>query len=52
MNVEKFKTKWGGEDWDLLDRMLRVGLESERIKVPGFYHFFHAKKDMWDKTKT
>lgn len=51
MDVEKYKTKWGGEDWDLLDRILQVGLEAERIKIPGFYHFYHTKKDMWNNGK-
>ena len=49
--MEKYKTKWGGEDWDLLDRILQVGLEAERIKIPGFYHFYHTKKDMWNNGK-
>ena len=48
MNVEKFKTKWGGEDWDLLKRMTGVGLEAERSKLPGFYHFYHTRKHMWN----
>ncbi|XP_068762655.1 uncharacterized protein [Montipora capricornis] len=48
MNVEAFQHKWGGEDWDLIDRVLSVGLEVERLRMPGFYHFYHSKKGMWD----
>ena len=40
MNVAEFKG-WGGEDWELLDRVLESKREVERLKVPGFYHFFH-----------
>ena len=31
MNTEKFKYKWGGEDWDLMDRVVNAQLEVERI---------------------
>ena len=49
MDVEKYRDKWGGEDWDLLDRILRIGLESERMKVAGFYHYYHTKGGMWHR---
>ena len=48
MNTEKFKYKWGGEDWDLLDRVLNAKLEVERIKYPGLYHHYHSKKGKWN----
>ena len=47
MNTEKFKYKWGGEDWDLLDRVVNAQLEVERIKYPGLYHHYHTKQKMW-----
>ena len=50
MNTEKFKYKWGGEDWDLLDRIINLSLEVERIKYPGLYHHYHTKKKNWGWT--
>ena len=47
MNSEEFKYKWGGEDWDLLDRVLNAKLEVERIKYPGLYHHYHNKEKIW-----
>ena len=48
MNVQAFQHKWGGEDWEMIDRVLAVGLEVERLRMPGFYHFYHSKEGMWD----
>ena len=50
MNVQEFQDKWGGEDWEMIDRVLAVGLEVERLRMPGFYHFYHSKDGMWDKS--
>ena len=47
MNAEEFKYKWGGEDWDLVDRVVNAQLEVERIKYPGLYHHYHTKQEMW-----
>ena len=47
MNTDEFKYKWGGEDWDLLDRVLMLSMEVERIKHPGLYHHYHSKQNMW-----
>eukprot|EP00055_Hartaetosiga_balthica_P012217 m.58662 g.58662 ORF g.58662 m.58662 type:complete len:782 (+) comp7875_c1_seq1:882-3227(+) len=49
MNTKKFTYNWGGEDWDMLDRVYGKGLECERLRVYGFYHFFHSKKSLWGK---
>ena len=48
MNAKHFKYRWGGEDWDLLDRVLMLPVEVERIKHPGLYHHYHAKTRQWN----
>lgn len=51
MNVEKFKHSWGGEDWEMVDRILTAGYEIERLKILNFVHFFHTKKGMWQESE-
>ncbi|XP_031556021.1 N-acetyl-beta-glucosaminyl-glycoprotein 4-beta-N-acetylgalactosaminyltransferase 1-like isoform X2 [Actinia tenebrosa] len=48
LNVTAFQNKWGGEDWEMVDRILKKELEIERLRLPHFYHFFHDKNNMWD----
>ncbi|KAJ7326008.1 B4galnt3p [Desmophyllum pertusum] len=47
MNIKEFTTKWGGEDWDLIDRVFSIQLEIERLKQPGLFHYYHSHKGMW-----
>lgn len=51
MNEKEFGTAWGGEDWELLDRLIRNGYYLFHAMLPRFYHVFHSNKDTWDGTK-
>lgn len=46
---EDFRNKitWGAEDWDLIDRAVKGGLEIERKRSPWVYHYHHTKDGMW-----
>ena len=42
-----YKDKWGGEDWELVDRFLSKGYFMDRIMHSGLLHFFHDRSKLW-----
>ncbi|XP_068742280.1 N-acetyl-beta-glucosaminyl-glycoprotein 4-beta-N-acetylgalactosaminyltransferase 1-like isoform X2 [Montipora capricornis] len=47
MDAEKFTTRWGGEDWDLMDRAIGANLEIERLRARKLYHYHHERNSDW-----
>eukprot|EP00795_Rhopilema_esculentum_P015640 gene15640-6924_t len=52
MNETFFKYKWGGEDWEFVDRVVMSRLEIVHPRLPGFYHIYHSTIGTWDGSKT
>ena len=42
-----YGTKWGGEDWELVDRVLRIGYHVYRLRIPGLVHYYHPREGAW-----
>lgn len=47
MDVKRFQNKWGGEDWNMLDRTIAHGLQVVRLRIPRLYHYYHSHAGMW-----
>ena len=46
MNKE-YGFKWGGEDLDLVDRVLTIGYHINRLRLPGLIHYHHPRDGKW-----
>ena len=46
-NSATYKDKWGGEDWELVDRFLSKGYFMDRMKHSQMLHFFHDRSKLW-----
>ncbi|XP_075894006.1 beta-1,4-N-acetylgalactosaminyltransferase 3-like [Nelusetta ayraudi] len=48
MNTKDYTDRWGGEDWELIDRVFQSGMEVERINVKNLFHYYHTRQGMWN----
>ena len=42
-----FNEKWGGEDWEVMDRIVSKGIYIIHQRLPRFYHIHHDRSKMW-----
>ena len=49
MNAKEFSDHWGGEDWEMMDRVISNNILVHKLKMPGLFHFYHTRQGMWDK---
>jgi len=47
-NEKLFGNKWGGEDWEVMDRIVSKGINIIHQRSPRFYHLFHNRAGMWN----
>lgn len=48
-HVVKPTYTWGGEDWDLVQKLISSKLVVLRARVPGLYHYHHDRQGMWNR---
>ena len=46
LNEKKFDLKWGGEDWDFMERVVNSEMEYERVRS-AIFHYYHTKEGLW-----
>lgn len=51
MNEKEFGHKWGGEDSEMMDRVLIADIRVHKLNIPGLFHFFHDKKGLWKTSR-
>lgn len=51
LNEKLFDTKWGGEDWDLMERVVSDNMEYERVRHPKIFHYYHSRRGTWTGDK-
>ena len=51
MNEKEFGQKWGGEDSEMMDRVLIADIRVHKLNIPGLFHFFHDKKGLWKTSR-
>lgn len=49
MNVKEFTDKWGGEDWELLDRYVQFTRDIWMITIWKLFFFFREREDDYNK---
>lgn len=47
-NEKVFDEKWGGEDWDFMERIVYFGMEYDWLWYLNIFYYFYSKKGMWD----
>jgi len=48
-HVVKPTYTWGGEDWDLVQKLISNKMVVLRARVPGLYHYHHDRQGMWNR---
>lgn len=51
-NEKMFGENWGGEDWEVMDRIVGKGIYIIHQRLPRFYHIYHDRKEMWVSKKS
>jgi len=46
-NEKLYGDKWGGEDWEVIDRIVAKGIVIIKQTLPRFYHLHHNRDGMW-----
>lgn len=47
LNEKLFDKKWGGEDWELMERVVSHKMEYERVRHSKIFHYYHSRRGTW-----